>query len=822
MPAREDSFIQAIGVIGAGSSLDIIGDHGSGRSRMLSRICEHFLARDWSVLHVKGGPTFRNTAMSALAWLGVNTTTLATAYAGVTDLVRPGRSLIAVDNWDDVDDISWGVLTRVREDTGVPIILVRVRGNDRRATASEGFMNTFQVTLAPMSYEALRRAVEEHTGQQLSTPLMAELFAKAGGNIGVAIALYESAVRAGRIRVDSGMATLTGELWNPGMSTISQSLLRGLDQEQRSALETLSAYGPVSLRTAADAVGDEVLEGLGDRGLVDVYTSAVDSVVHVHTPVISEYFRHQPQSVRHALRAASAAPDSAAFSTPGVETEAQFATLIQEHQRRSLMLAREAWATAPSKTSATDLLKAMVLAGESDEDIAELVAASQSIGGSDAGKLEWDEWYLGYLAHNDRSAEEARGHIEARVEEDPVVEPWLRAWEAGLDLLSGRPASIDSLPDESELEDPQARFAVLRAKAFFHIVAGNTALGLDYANAARALRDDELFLNMLTIVAFAAETRYECAAAVAATGRAEAMARFDRDALYGYSYGAALVALVTGRTGDLEELLRSVRVLGAPSSGNLSFVGLLAVASSGGLAVAGGTSLSTRLDAEGFFGGIGPYPVMQPQWVEAGRLSSEGKHAEASDVLTEMADTLWNRGLLLAAAYAYCSAAETDLGPRHLPALRDRVLSLQALAPQATGRLLIARITKDKEQMVHGARQSEERGRPMLAQRVWGEVADLARESDDADLLATADAAQTRLNGLGVGGGGTEGRTGQGLPPTLTTREREVAQLAASGLQNPEIAKMLHVSARTVETHLYRAMNKAGVDSRKELRERFR
>lgn len=44
----------------------------------------------------------------------------------------------------------------------------------------------------------------------------------------------------------------------------------------------------------------------------------------------------------------------------------------------------------------------------------------------------------------------------------------------------------------------------------------------------------------------------------------------------------------------------------------------------------------------------------------------------------------------------------------------------------------------------------------------------------------------------------------------LTTREREVSLLAARGMRNREIADALFLSVRTVESHLYGAMNKLG------------
>lgn len=51
----------------------------------------------------------------------------------------------------------------------------------------------------------------------------------------------------------------------------------------------------------------------------------------------------------------------------------------------------------------------------------------------------------------------------------------------------------------------------------------------------------------------------------------------------------------------------------------------------------------------------------------------------------------------------------------------------------------------------------------------------------------------------------------------LSPREAEVAELAAAGMSNREIAATLHLSPRTVEQHVARALQKTGVHSRQQL-----
>jgi len=52
----------------------------------------------------------------------------------------------------------------------------------------------------------------------------------------------------------------------------------------------------------------------------------------------------------------------------------------------------------------------------------------------------------------------------------------------------------------------------------------------------------------------------------------------------------------------------------------------------------------------------------------------------------------------------------------------------------------------------------------------------------------------------------------------LTPQELQIAQMAAEGLSNREIAQMIYLSHRTVSSHLYRAFPKLGITSRAQLR----
>jgi DNA-binding NarL/FixJ family response regulator len=55
----------------------------------------------------------------------------------------------------------------------------------------------------------------------------------------------------------------------------------------------------------------------------------------------------------------------------------------------------------------------------------------------------------------------------------------------------------------------------------------------------------------------------------------------------------------------------------------------------------------------------------------------------------------------------------------------------------------------------------------------------------------------------------------------MTAREREVAQLIVAGASNPEIARQLFLSRKTVERHVSNVLGKVGARNRTELASRL-
>lgn len=101
-------------------------------------------------------------------------------------------------------------------------------------------------------------------------------------------------------------------------------------------------------------------------------------------------------------------------------------------------------------------------------------------------------------------------------------------------------------------------------------------------------------------------------------------------------------------------------------------------------------------------------------------------------------------------------------------------------------------------------------GRPADAREPLREALDVAAERDAVLLARTA---RDEL----VAAGARPRRTALRGPASLTPSERRVAELAASGLMNRQIAETLWVSRKTVEVHLGNAYAKLGIRGRTQL-----
>ena len=90
---------------------------------------------------------------------------------------------------------------------------------------------------------------------------------------------------------------------------------------------------------------------------------------------------------------------------------------------------------------------------------------------------------------------------------------------------------------------------------------------------------------------------------------------------------------------------------------------------------------------------------------------------------------------------------------------------------------------------------------------------------DGAGARLWADRAAAELRAAGAAPADRHLRAGREAATLLTAQELQIAQLAADGMSNKEIADQIYLSHRTVGSHLYRIFPKLGLTSRAQLRD---
>ena len=214
-----------------------------------------------------------------------------------------------------------------------------------------------------------------------------------------------------------------------------------------------------------------------------------------------------------------------------------------------------------------------------------------------------------------------------------------------------------------------------------------------------------------------------------------------------------------------------------------------------------------------------------------------GRHAEAYDQLARTFDphdpafhyAECGGGLgYLAEAAVHCGRVDAAR------AVLERFEPAEGVSPLIAFGVAVARPLLADDEASFTAALAEglppfHRARVLLAYGAWlrrqrraaDSRAPLRTASDLFDALGTVPWAERARQELRASGERSTRRAAETLDQ-LTPQERQITELAASGLSNPEIGERLFLSSRTVASHLYRAFPKLGVSARTELADALR
>lgn len=284
---------------------------------------------------------------------------------------------------------------------------------------------------------------------------------------------------------------------------------------------------------------------------------------------------------------------------------------------------------------------------------------------------------------------------------------------------------------------------------------------------------------------------------------------------------AACIPMARGQLEVAQRLLREALAVGADRDGDSSAVRILAgLWLATVLAVKGDHhSALTELDAANR-GAASEQPhwdteiTLARAWVHA----ASGLPTHGIELVVAAAERAGNAGRFareLVCLQTATQFGDTTTAPR-LTALGALVSGPRVIAARAHAQALH---DGDGPGLLAAAEAYEAFGDRIAAADAAAQAACAYRLGGLKGSLLTATAHAERL--AGECGINTPALRSLASPVELTIRQREVIALAATGLSNKQIAESLHTSVRTVEGHLFRASQRAGVTTRDELVDMF-
>lgn len=850
MIGREQELMTAVELVRAGVSIDVVGGRGSGRSTFLTALRTRLVDDDWTAVQVRGVASLRQHPLAALQLAGLGPTAAPSSRGSLFETgealraaLRQPRSVLMIDDWDDLDESSWGIVETVRRAAGVPVVLSRLQGLRARHTPSGLAASTLEpayvIDMVPLRFEAMEKILETYVSAPIDPGTTSRIFAKSGGSIGLALGLVDASLREGRMaRHDGETWTATRDLWSPALRAVLEAHLENLPEDALDTLEIIAIVGVADIGTVRKLVDWRALELLEERRMIRFIRSGERHLVTVVPPLLVEFFRHEPLTTRRirltdliTQRLGTAPSSSAILAEPeprsphSGEREAMFARLLQERARARRIVTAAEWEANPSPETAVRYVRALMHTHTraAKETIADVLSTTDAAHGDPAGRADFWVLRAQWLAYVDGDLDAACAELRREAPALGVYGRMLDACEVRLHAnLATVPADFGARLEAGEDLPPAVQLALLETQMLVLVILGR------FADARRAFAfvealdtaHEAYIPRALMGLVLLGEGKGEEALQLLHRGFDESHGYLDIDAVRAFAAAASLCHLLAGDYAAVDEMLDAVFAAGEPApfppglqQSLLASAAVLAVRRG---QVGAGERFAAELDA--IRTPDGPLPGQSHAWPRVQLLAFDGRTAEAGELLWSSSEVLWGRGARFAALTGMLAAVELAPDPDRLAVVRAHLDELpEAVTLRAHAGFVSALVDLDPDAMTAAVPALRRAGLTGLAlsacQLAAGWFAesgssggqrradDLAREIRDAHPGRVIDTARFRATSV-----------------VLTEREKEVGRLASEGLSNREIAARLVLSVRTVESHMHRVMRKLGIRDRRALR----
>ncbi len=874
----ETTAIEDLFDVAGQSAVFLIGPAGVGKTRLASELRRRAEERGIATLRVIGTATAAGVPFAAVAHLlpdpiigaidGPIARDAANEAALLVRVVQssvrehaPGGVLLFVDDAHLLDSMSATVISALISNRDALVVATMRSGEDVPDALAAGLRSgeSVRVDIGEIANAEIAVLLSTVLGGPMEHAALASLSVHAAGSMLYLRELVLGAVRSGSLVMVEGVWTLVGALTpSSRLREVLAARLTNVSAGDQQAIALLAVAGRLSLETLEMLAGDADLIGLEESGLFSVLdpVGAVGplgrrrqpEVVFAH-PLFGEEVLRRISKLRlrslrielanalevlqsgaeDLLRVAVLRLDAGAGGDPlALERGARLARYAHDFVLTA-KLAQAAFDEQPSAALGLVLGEALYETGRFDESVAVLRSSLArtgdereiaEVGGQLLTALFWG------LA-DDRATEVVVEDLSTRLTRPECIGA-LFAHRASLATFGGNPALgiqlLDYLPS---LDDPVAFCQISVTRSMALTLVGRSAEGLADADRALSMYADcqqPMLLPHPSIhAANGAFALLHAGSPDEALSRARAA--YDHASADGVVVSLVWCQLVAGdacltRGRGVEALRHFETALGDAMRGQ--FRGQVSMAWAG-IATArarlgdsnGAQVAMARSDAE--TSRIGSFELNVCA-ARAAVLAGTGDFGSACAELRRGVDAAASGGSVIGEAWMLHELVRLGMFVSAAPGLRVLAAGCENALIHARSFHASALVADDAEQLDECSARFGDLGVRVLAAEASLHASGSFRRRGDAR-RANASAhraaeilAETDLVPL-------PDLSGASIPTPLTSREREVAYLAAAGVSNREISERLFLSARTVENHLSKVFVKLGISARQELRD---
>ena len=849
------------------------GAAGVGKSRLLRQATSHLDADRLAVWHAVGTNATAGLPLGAVAqmlppeqppWgaasgqLGGTSSGLLRWAVDALERQAAGRPMVVtIDDAHLLDPLSAALIYHLaRSDRATVLGAVRLgeaAPDSVRALWAEDLVE--RVELGPLTPDETADLLAQVLGGPVDSATVARLWRLSLGNALLLREVVTGSQASGAITETYGVWRWTGRLeLPPTLTELIDARIGQLTPPVRRVLELVAFGEPIGLRLLVKATDSEAVEIAEERHLIEVINEDRRITVRLAHPLYGEVVRRRCPVTRvhrlladlaslvegvgarrreDLLRVAVWRLDSDTATDPRqllTACETAFATY---NIPLALRLGRAAMAAARggelAGIAAQALATVLLFAGQARDGRVLLDDSPPGDWRKELIRIATRFWGL---AEVDALASAERKRQELK---DPTERSWWLACESSMRLHHDEPATALTLARsvlDSSASRPGARALAQATMAYLQAVRGapeSTLRGLADLDAGITLWHTAAPFLQLPIE-LARGTAMVLAGDLAAidarvTGEFAAMVHSGE-----FRSGSAYLTLLRAQAARLRGALGEAARCANQAAANQAYGGVfgaLAHAERAHVAALSG-DLTRAVEALAEADRLRqPTMALFYPWVEQARCwvkYCSGQPAAAISIMRELVERLRADGFSAQEVLALHDLIRLGAAGPATERLDDLAASvverLGVLAGTVEGRMAPVAAW-------HARARAERDGHGLLA--VADELAELELRLYAAEaaagavtLLRAARSAQTptassRLAQLRAECPDARVATLEVTQPVLTSREQQIAQLAAAGVASKEIADRLYLSSRTVDNHLMRVYAKLGVTGRSEL-----